>query len=92
DLIFIDADKQSIPHYLEWSLKLARTGTLIIIDNVVRSGALIDAQNVDPNVQGVRKLHEMLAREPRISATTIQTVGSKGYDGLTLALVTMDNT
>jgi predicted O-methyltransferase YrrM len=92
DLIFIDADKQSIPHYLEWSLKLARNGTLIIVDNVVREGALIDAKNEDPNVQGVRKLHELIAGEPRLTATTIQTVGSKGYDGLTMALVTMDNT
>jgi predicted O-methyltransferase YrrM len=90
DLIFIDADKQSIPHYLEWSLKLSRTGTLIIIDNVVRDGALIDASNDDPSVQGVRKMHELISREPRLSATTLQTVGSKGYDGLTLALVTMD--
>lgn len=87
DLIFIDADKQSIPHYLEWSLKLARPGTLIIVDNVVRDGALIDNQSKDANVQGVRRMHEMLAAEPRISATTIQTVGSKGYDGFTLGLV-----
>jgi predicted O-methyltransferase YrrM len=92
DLIFIDADKSGIPHYLEWSLKLAHRGTLIIIDNVVREGALIDAKNEDSNVKGVRRLHEMLANEPRLSATTIQTVGSKGYDGFTLALVTMDVT
>ena len=87
DLIFIDADKQSIPHYLEWSLKLSHPGTLIIVDNVIRDGALIDAQSEDPNVIGARRMHEMLATEPRLSATTIQTVGSKGYDGLTLALV-----
>jgi predicted O-methyltransferase YrrM len=92
ELIFIDADKQSIPHYLEWSLKLARRGTLIIVDNVVRDGALIDGKSKDGNVQGARRLHEMLAAEPRINATTIQTVGSKGYDGFTLALVTMDLT
>jgi predicted O-methyltransferase YrrM len=90
DLIFIDADKQSIPHYLEWSLKMSRRGSLIIVDNVIRDGALIDAKNDDPNVQGARRMHEMLAAEPRVSATTIQTVGSKGYDGFTLALVTMD--
>ncbi|HTZ57044.1 MAG TPA: O-methyltransferase [Acidobacteriaceae bacterium] len=90
DLIFIDADKSGIPHYLEWSLKLAKTGTLIIIDNVVRDGALIDANNDDPNIKGVRKMHEMLAAEPRVSATTIQTVGAKGYDGFTAALVTLD--
>jgi predicted O-methyltransferase YrrM len=87
DLIFIDADKQSIPHYLEWSLKLSHPGTLIIVDNVIRDGALIDAKSEDPNVIGARRMHEMLAAEPRLSATTIQTVGSKGYDGLTLALV-----
>jgi predicted O-methyltransferase YrrM len=88
DLIFIDADKQSIPHYLEWSLKLSHPGSLIIVDNVIRDGALIDATSEDPNVRGARRLHEMLAAEPRVSATTIQTVGSKGYDGFTLALVT----
>jgi predicted O-methyltransferase YrrM len=87
DLIFIDADKQSIPHYLEWSLKLSHPGTLIIVDNVIRDGALIDAKSEDPNVIGARRMHEMLAANPRLSATTIQTVGSKGYDGLTLALV-----
>src|SRR5580693_4145349 len=92
DLIFIDADKSGIPHYVEWSLKLSHRGTLIIVDNVIRDGALIDDKNDDPNVKGVRRLHEMLATEPRLSATTIQTVGSKGYDGFTLALVTMDFT
>ena len=92
DLIFIDADKRSIPHYLEWSLKLSHRGSLIIVDNVVRDGALIDAKSDDPDVLGARRMHEMLAAEPRVSATTIQTVGSKGYDGFTLALVTMDVT
>lgn len=90
DLIFVDADKQSIPHYLEWSLKLSHPGTLIIVDNVIRDGALIDANSDDPNVRGARRLHEMLAAEPRVSATTLQTVGSKGYDGFTLALVLSD--
>ena len=88
DLVFIDADKKSIPHYLEWSIKLSRPGTLIVVDNVIRDGALIDAQSEDPNVLGARKMHAMIAAEPRLSATTIQTVGSKGYDGFTLALVT----
>jgi predicted O-methyltransferase YrrM len=92
DLIFIDADKSGIPHYVEWSLKLSHRGTLIVVDNVIRDGALIDANDEDPNVKGVRRLHEMLATEPRLSATTIQTVGSKGYDGFTLALVTMEVT
>ena len=87
DLIFIDADKRSIPHYLEWSLKMCHPGSLIIVDNVIRDGALIDARSDDPNVHGARRLHEMLAAEPRVSATTLQTVGSKGYDGFTLALV-----
>jgi predicted O-methyltransferase YrrM len=87
DLIFIDADKQSIPHYLEWSLKLSRRGSLIIVDNVVRDGALIDARSEDPSVRGVRRMHEILAADPRLTATTIQTVGSKGYDGFTLARV-----
>jgi len=90
DLFFIDADKKSIPHYLEWSIKLSRRGSLIIIDNVIRDGALIDAESKDANVQGVRRMHEMLAADSRLSATTIQTVGSKGYDGFTLALVTTD--
>ncbi len=92
DLNFIDADKPGIPHYLEWSLKLSHRGTLIIVDNVIRDGALIDAKSEDASVQGARRLHEMLATEPRVSATAIQTVGSKGYDGFTVALVTMDVT
>lgn len=88
DLVFIDADKRSIPYYLEWSIKLSRPGTLIIVDNVIRDGALVDEKSEDPNVHGARRMHEMLAAEPRVQATTIQTVGSKGYDGFTLALVT----
>jgi predicted O-methyltransferase YrrM len=87
DLIFIDADKQSIPEYFAWALKLSGDGSLIITDNVILNGALIDAANDDPRVQGVRRFHEFLAAESRVSATTIQTVGSKGYDGFTLALV-----
>ena len=87
DLVFIDADKASIPDYFTWTLKLSRPGTLIVIDNVIRDGAVIEAANADPNVQGVRRLNEMLAAESRVTATCIQTVGSKGYDGFTLALV-----
>ncbi len=87
DLIFIDADKEHIPDYFTWALQLARPGSLIIVDNVVRRGALIDAASSDPNVRGVRRLHALLRDEPRVSATTVQTVGSKGYDGFTLALV-----
>jgi predicted O-methyltransferase YrrM len=87
DLMFIDADKANIPEYFTWSLKLSRPGSLIIVDNVVRKGAVIDADSDDPDVQGVRRLNEMLAKEKRVTATTIQTVGSKGYDGFTIALV-----
>lgn len=87
DLIFIDADKFNIPEYFRWSLKLSRRGTIIIVDNVVRKGAVIEAENTDPDIQGLRRFNELLAVEPRVSATTIQTVGSKGYDGFTLALV-----
>jgi predicted O-methyltransferase YrrM len=90
DLIFIDADKPSYPEYLEWSLKLARRGTLIVADNVVRRGAVVDASSADPNVQGMRRFYDRLASEKRLSATAIQTVGTKGYDGFALALVTAD--
>jgi predicted O-methyltransferase YrrM len=90
DFIFIDADKESYPDYFIWSLKLSRRGTCIIADNVVRNGAVIDPTDKDPRVQGVRQFNELLAAEPRITATTIQTVGSKGYDGFTLAIVTAD--
>jgi predicted O-methyltransferase YrrM len=88
DLIFIDADKPGYPDYFAWALKLSRRGTLIIADNVVRKGAVIDGDSSDPNVQGMRRFNEILAAEPRVSATAIQTVGSKGYDGFALALVT----
>jgi predicted O-methyltransferase YrrM len=87
DLIFIDADKSHIPDYFAWSLKLARKGTLIIVDNVIRKGNVIDAASTDPDVQGVRKFNQILAEEKRVIATEIQTVGSKGYDGFALALV-----
>ena|ERR1022692_439513 len=90
DFIFIDADKESYPEYLVWSLKLSRRGTCIIADNVVRNGAVIDPAHEDPRVQGVRRFNELIAAEPRVSATTIQTVGSKGYDGFTIAIVTAD--
>ena len=90
DLIFIDADKPSNPDYFAWALKLSRRGSLIIADNVVRNGAVVDAASSDPSIQGVRRFNEMLASSPRVSATAIQTVGSKGYDGFALALVTAD--
>ncbi|MDA5140021.1 O-methyltransferase [Streptomyces sp. AD681] len=88
DLVFIDADKPSNPLYLEWALKLTRPGSVIIGDNVVRDGAVVDATSADPRVQGVRRFTELISEHPRLTATTIQTVGAKGYDGFTLALVT----
>ncbi len=86
DLVFIDADKVNTPNYFAWSLAHTRPGSLIIADNVVRDGTLADPDG-DASAQAQRRLHEMLADEPRVTATTIQTVGSKGYDGFTLALV-----
>ncbi|NER80943.1 MAG: O-methyltransferase [Leptolyngbya sp. SIO1D8] len=87
DFIFIDADKPSNPEYLQWSLKLSRPGTVIIGDNVVRNGEVINPNSLDARVQGVRQFCELLAAEPKVSATAIQTVGSKGYDGFTIARV-----
>jgi predicted O-methyltransferase YrrM len=87
DLTFIDADKPNIPAYFKWALQLSRPGSLIVVDNVVRDGLVIDAGSADASVQGVRRLNELMASEPRVSATTIQTVGAKGYDGFALALV-----
>ncbi len=87
DLIFIDADKPNNPKYLDWALKLSRRGTVIVGDNVVRDGAVVDAGSADDRVQGVRTFFDMLAAEPRVSATALQTVGSKGWDGFTIALV-----
>jgi predicted O-methyltransferase YrrM len=88
DLIFIDADKPGYPDYFKWALKLSRRGSVIIADNVVRKGAVADASSADPIVQGVRRFYELLASEPRVSATAVQTVGSKGYDGFAIAFVT----
>lgn len=87
DLIFIDADKQNIPGYLTWALKLSRKGTLLIVDNVIRDGEVIDPASPDDRVQGVRRFFDMLKTEPRLQATALQTVGSKGYDGFALAIV-----
>ncbi len=87
DLIFIDADKPSYADYLTWSVRLSRPGTMIIADNVVRNGAVADPASRSADVQGVRRFIEALAAEPRASATVIQTVGSKGYDGFALAVV-----
>ena len=90
DLIFIDADKPSYVEYLRWALKLSHRGSLIIADNVVRKGAVVDASSEDPTVRGARRFHEQLAAESRVNATAIQTVGSKGYDGFAVAFVTAD--
>lgn len=91
DLTFIDADKSSTPEYFELALALSRPGSVIVADNVVRGGALADADSQDPGALGMRRFHELLSRERvgghRVTATTIQTVGAKGYDGFTLALV-----
>ena len=90
DFIFIDADKPGYPDYFAWALKLSRRGSLIIADNIIRKGAVADASTADARVQGVRRFNELLAAEPRVSATAIQTVGIKGYDGFAIALVTSD--
>lgn len=87
DLIFIDADKPNNPRYIEWALKLSRPGTVIIGDNVVRGGAVVDPDSADKNVQGVRSFVDFIANEPRLAATAIQTVGEKGWDGFVLARV-----
>jgi len=87
DVIFIDADKRNNPAYLEWSLKLARGGTAIIGDNVVRDGAVTESSSADPNVIGIRSFLTMMRDNPRLEATALQTVGSKGYDGSSLAIV-----
>jgi predicted O-methyltransferase YrrM len=87
DLVFIDADRQNNPAYLEWALKLSHSGTVIIGDNVVRDGGITDPDSVDPRVLGVRRFFDMIADEPRLTATALQTVGSKGWDGFTIAIV-----
>ncbi|AVV41760.1 O-methyltransferase [Streptomyces sp. ID05-04B] len=88
DLVFIDADKPSNPLYLEWALRLTRPGSVIVGDNVVREGAVTDAASTDPRVQGVRTFTELISQHPKLTATAVQTVGEKGYDGFVLALVT----
>ncbi len=87
DLVFIDADKVNTAAYFEWALKLTRPGSLIIVDNVVRKGAVIDGSSEDISVQGIRKFNDAVAANPRVTATAVQTVGSKGYDGLALVRV-----
>jgi predicted O-methyltransferase YrrM len=87
DLIFIDADKKNNPHYFQWALKLSHPGSVIIIDNVVREGGILNAASDDPDIQGTRQLLTNLANEPRVSATALQTTDAKGHDGFALALV-----
>jgi predicted O-methyltransferase YrrM len=87
DLVFIDADKPNTAAYFDWALKMSRPGSLIIADNVVRDGAIADPASQDPSVQGARKFNAILAAEPKVTATIVQTVGSKGYDGFAVALV-----
>ncbi len=87
DLIFIDADKVNLTAYFDWSVRLARPGSLIVVDNVIRRGDVLDATSDDAGLQGVRRFNEALAADPRVTATILQTVGSKGHDGLALAVV-----
>jgi predicted O-methyltransferase YrrM len=87
DLFFIDADKPSNPDYFTWAMKLARPGSMIIVDNFVRKGAVVDAKSADADVRGVRRCVELMSKEPRFSATVLQSVGTKGYDGLVMGVV-----
>ncbi len=87
DLIFIDADKANNPHYLDWALKLSRRGSVILVDNIVRQGMVIDAKSVDLDIKGTRRCLEMMAANPRLSAFAMQTVGVKGMDGFAMAVV-----
>ncbi len=88
DLVFIDADKENNPAYFDWALRLTHRGSLILIDNVVRDGAILDAASVEPAVKGTRKALELMASDPRVSSTALQLVGTKGWDGIAIALVT----
>lgn len=87
DMVFIDADKAGNPEYLAWALKLSRPGTVIVCDNVVRRGAIADAASRDPDIVGTRRFFDMLGSDPRLTATAVQTVGSKGWDGFAIAIV-----
>ncbi len=87
DLIFIDADKENYPGYFEWAVKLARPGSLVIADNVVRHGEVVKPESEDPRVHAVRRMMEMMASDGRVSATVLQTVGVKGFDGFAVAVI-----
>jgi predicted O-methyltransferase YrrM len=90
DLIFIDADKKNIPSYFEWALRLSRPGSIIVVDNVVRDGRVVDSKSDDPDIQGVRRFLEMVGANATVSGTAIQTVGLKGYDGFAIVRVHSD--
>lgn len=90
DFVFVDADKRSNPDYFRWAVRLTRPGGMIVVDNVVRDGAVVDEQSEDPDIVGTRRLFDEVAAEPRVEATAVQTVGSKGYDGFLVALVLPD--
>jgi predicted O-methyltransferase YrrM len=90
DFIFIDANKSDMPEYFDWALRLSHPGSLIIADNVIRDGKVLDGATADADIQGVRRFNERLAAEKRVSATELQTVGSKGYDGFAMAVVLAD--
>jgi predicted O-methyltransferase YrrM len=90
DLAFIDADKKNNPDYVRWALRLVRPGGVIVVDNVVRHGALVDPADTSPDVVGTRATYDLLAAEPRLDATAIQTVGAKGYDGFAIAVVSSE--
>src|SRR4029078_9805733 len=90
DFIYIDADQENAANYFQWAVKLSRRGSLIVTDNVIRHGSIIDAENCKPAVQGLRRLYDLVAAEPKVSMTALQTVGSKGHDGFAIAVVTAD--
>jgi predicted O-methyltransferase YrrM len=87
DFVFIDADKKSNAEYVKWALRLARVGTTIVVDNVVRDGKVVDGKSKEPDILGTRRMAELIAKEPRLNATVMQNVGAKGYDGFLLAVV-----
>lgn len=87
DFVFIDADKANVPNYYEWALKLTHPGSIVVVDNVVRGGAVVNSETQDENINGVRRLIESLKSDPRVSTTALQTVGTKGYDGFLVAYV-----
>jgi predicted O-methyltransferase YrrM len=88
DFVFIDADKENNPEYVAWALRLSRPGTVMVVDNVVRNGAVLDETTTDPNLLGIRRMLELVAGEPRLEGTALQTVGVKGYDGFAVLRVT----